>query len=283
MNEKGNEMDTTKALFKLTYGLYVVGAKNARKTGGCIVDAVMQTTCTPESLVLCCNKGTWTRQAIQESKEFSLSVLTFDADPFIIGNFGFQSSRDVDKWANVEHTVVSGLPVLKQNAAYLICRVTEFKELSTHVLFFCDVTGGADGTSKALSYTEYQESWKPRVMEAFKAGKPAAQRSGESEIASSDKGEKKMAKAKWVCKVCGYEYDGDVPFEELEDDYVCPVCGVGKDEFEKVEEAAAPSLPAKWVCKVCGYVYDGDVPFEELGDDYACPVCGVGKDQFERE
>ena len=78
-------------------------------------------------------------------------------------------------------------------------------------------------------------------------------------------------------------YDGDVPFEELEDDYVCPVCGVGKDEFEKVEEAAAPSLPAKWVCKVCGYVYDGDVPFEELGDDYVCPVCGVGKDQFERE
>ncbi len=276
----------SKAMFKLTYGVYVVGAKNAGKTGGCIVDAVMQTTCTPESLVLCCNKGTWTRQAIQESKEFSLSVLTFDADPFIIGNFGFQSSRDVDKWANVEHTVVSGLPVLKQNAAYLICRVTEFKELSTHVLFFCDVVDGENGTAKALSYTEYQESWKPRVMEAFRSGRcalPSAVEAG-----SSIKGENKMSKTKWVCKVCGYEYDGDVPFEELGDDYVCPVCGVGKDQFEKVEEAAPAEKPAakkeaKWVCKVCGYVYDGDVPFEELGDDYVCPVCGVGKDQFERE
>lgn len=273
----------SKALFKLTYGLYVVGAENEGRLGGCVVDAVMQTTVTPNALVLCCCKGGWTSRALRETKDFSLSVLPEDADPFTIANFGFQSSLNVDKWDRVAHKTVANLPVLEHNAAYLICRVTDFKELSTHILFFCDILDASNGNAKALSYTEYQESWKPRVMDAFKAGaQPAA-------VKSTAKGEKKMAK--WVCKVCNYEYDGDVPFEDLPDDYVCPVCGVGKDEFEKAEEepaaakpaAAAPKKAAQWVCKVCGYVYDGDIPFEDLPDDYVCPVCGVGKDQFEQE
>lgn len=225
-----------KALFKLTYGLYVVGVKNGEKLGGCIVDAVMQVSLNPDMLVLCCHKGTWTRECIEQTKEFTLSVLQADADPFVIGNFGFQSSRDVDKWSRVRYKTVHELPILEQNAAYLYCKVTETKELSSHMMFFCEVVDGEDGEGKALSYSDYQDSWKPRVMEAFKAGHSLIQKEpAESAGQNTNKGEKKMAE-KWVCEVCGYEYDGETPFEELPDDYVCPLCGVGKDQFQKVEE-----------------------------------------------
>ena len=164
---------------------------------------------------------------------------------------------------------MNGLPVLDNAAAYLRCRVTEIKELSTHTLFFCDITEAVDGNGKALSYTAYQESWKPKVMEAFKSGKC-------SQI--NTKGEKKMTK--WICKVCGYEYEG----EELPADYVCPVCGVGPDEFEKVEEKTTEKPAAeKWVCSICGYVYDGETPFEELPEDYVCPICQQPKNVFEKQ
>lgn len=161
----------SKAFFKMTYGLYVVGVKNGDKLGGCIVDAVMQTTTTPPTLVMCCHKGSWTEENIKETKEFTLSVLAEDTDPFIIGNFGFQSGRNVDKWEKLPYQILNGLPALEKAAAFLHCKITEWKDLSTHTLLFCDIAEAVNGESKALSYTAYQESWKPRVMEAFKASK----------------------------------------------------------------------------------------------------------------
>ena len=276
----------TKAFFKLTYGLYVIGVKNGNKFGGCVVDAVMQTTVQPATLVLSCNRTSKTNECIRESKEFTLSVLSENTDPFIIGNFGFQSCRSAEKWEKVPHHLMNGLPVLDNAAAYLHCRVTEEKQLSTHTLFFCDVVDAVDGTDKALSYTVYQDSWKEKVMEAFQAGcamvRPAAfekeldKAFSEKDLIVNEKGEKKMTK--WVCKVCGYVYEG----EELPEDYVCPVCGVGVDEFEIVEEKVE-AKPEKWVCTVCGYVYDGDTPFEELPEDYVCPICQQPKNVFEKE
>lgn len=201
-------MTDLNALFKLTYGLYVVGVKDGEKFGGCVVDAVMQTTVEPPTLVLCCGKTTRTHELLLENKAFSLSVLPDDVDGSIIKNFGFQSGRTADKWANVPYRLKNGLPVLNDMAAWVVCDITDTRELSTHTLFFCAIADAEDGLKKALSYTDYRE----RKMQ-----------------------EGKMKEYQWVCKVCGYVYDGTVPFEDLPDDYVCPVCGVGKAEFEKVE------------------------------------------------
>ncbi len=214
-----------KAFFKLTYGLYVVGVKTSNGLGGCIVDAVMQTTTNPATLVLCAQQSTLTHKSIEETKKFTLSVLSEDVDPFVIGNFGFQSCREVNKWEKVPHHFIEDIPVLDKAAAYLYCEVSEIKRLSTHTLFFCNVLDAIDAQGKALSYTTYQESWKPKVIEAFKKGQLAQ---------NTIEGEKKMAE-KYVCDVCGYEYDGETPFEELGDDFACPLCGVGKDQFSKVE------------------------------------------------
>ena len=125
-------MDQT-ALFKLSYGLYVVGVKNGDSFGGCIVDAMMQVTSDmPPLLMLGSMRNNLTNQLIRKTGELTISVLRADADPFLIANFGFQSARKVEKWENVEYAVKDGLPVLLDAASYLRCRVLEAKDLSTH-------------------------------------------------------------------------------------------------------------------------------------------------------
>jgi len=161
----------TKALYKISYGLYVVGTKIDGKYAGCIVDAFIQSTSAPvPTVILCSIQKNQTNTAIKQAGEFTISVLGADVD-FVIGNFGFQSGRDADKWANVPHTIKDGLPVLDKAIAFLRCRVTDQKELSTHTAFFCEVTDAWLGEGEPLIYGEYQKSMKTLTMNAFKAFK----------------------------------------------------------------------------------------------------------------
>ncbi len=161
-----------KALFKITYGLYVAGSKIDGRDAGCIVDALIQSTSSPiPTLILCSMHKNQTNAAIKQTGELTISVLRADVDPFIIANFGFQSGRDIDKWANVAHSRSGDLPVLKEAAASFHCKVTEFKELSTHTVFFMDVVDARDGEGEPLIYSDYQKNMKTKAMEAFKAFK----------------------------------------------------------------------------------------------------------------
>ena len=210
----------TKALYNISYGLYVVGSKIDGKNAGCVVDAFIQSTSSPvPTVILCSIQANQTNAAIKQTGEFTVSVLGSDVDPFVIGNFGFQSGRDADKWNNVPHELVDGLPVLKDKVAYLRCKVTDSKELSTHTVFFCDVVDAALGDGQPLIYGDYQKSMKSKTLEAFKHFRQT--------------GEVPQTTPKWVCTVCGYVYDGDVPFEELPDDWKCPLCGAPKSAFVK--------------------------------------------------
>ncbi len=212
-------MDNT-ALFKISYGLYVVGTKIDGKNAGCIVDAFIQSTSTPVPTVILSSINTnQTNAAIKQTKEFMVSVLGADVDPFVIGNFGFQSGRDVDKWANVPFELVDDLPVLSKATAYLRCKVTDVKELSTHTVFFCDVIDALQGEGQSLIYADYQKDMKAKTLEAFKLYKQT--------------GKAPEPPAKWVCSVCGYVYTGNIPFEELPDDWKCPKCGSPKSVFVK--------------------------------------------------
>ncbi|PKM72199.1 MAG: hypothetical protein CVU91_10750 [Firmicutes bacterium HGW-Firmicutes-16] len=208
------------ALYNISYGLYVVGTKIDGKNAGCIVDAFIQSTSAPvPTVILCSIQANQTNAAIKQTGEFMVSILSADVDPFVIGNFGFQSGRDVDKWANVPHKFVEGLPVLDKAVSYFRCKVTDFKELSTHTVFFCDVIGAERGEGEPLIYGDYQKFMKPKTLEAFKQYKQT--------------GKAPSTYAKWVCTVCGYVYDGDVPFEDLPDDWKCPLCGAPKSAFVK--------------------------------------------------
>jgi len=212
-------MDST-ALFNISYGLYVVGTKIDGNNAGCIVDAFIQSTSAPvPTVILCSIKTNQTNAAIKQTQEFMVSILGNDVDPFVIGNFGFQSGRDVDKWANVPFELVDGLPVLSKAVAYLRCKVTDFKELSTHTVFFCDVVDALKGEGEPLIYGSYQKDMKPKTLEAFKKYKQT--------------GKAPEPAAKWVCSVCGYVYSGETPFEELPEDWKCPKCGSPKSVFVK--------------------------------------------------
>lgn len=221
------------ALFKLSYGLYVVGVKNGDSFGGCVVDAFMQATAgDAPSVILACMNGNLTAELIEKYGEFTVSVLVENVDPFVLGNFGFQSSRDADKWANVPHHDMGGLPVLNGCAAYLRCRVTETKPMSTHKIFICSVEDAVTGEGEPLIYGDYHKKLKGAVAAAFNEFKSTGKPPVASQV-SAPEASAPAAKEVWVCSVCGYEYDGDVPFEELPEDWKCPLCGQPKSVFTK--------------------------------------------------
>lgn len=214
-------MDLT-ALFKFSYGLYVVGIKNGGKLGGCIVDALVQASSDePPTLILCSIKGNHTNETIKSEGVFSISVLPKDVDPFVVANFGFQSARVADKWKNAPHSVSEdGLPQLDGAASYVKCRVKNTVELATHTAFFCEVTDASVGNGDPLIFGEYQKTMKKAAYEAFEKFKAS--------------GETPVKRDKWECSVCHYVYSGEAPFEDLPDDWTCPVCKMGKDKFEKI-------------------------------------------------
>lgn len=245
------------ALFRISYGLYVIAARHGQKTNGCIVNTVVQVADNPIRLTVAVNKNNLTRDFIDESGVFTVSVLSRSCSFETIKNFGFQSGRTADKFASATYESVgtAELPrLVKDCNAYLVCKVYNSQDLGTHTLFFAEVTDAEIlNNEKSLTYDYYQDNIKPKRPVA-----PAT-----------------PAKTKWVCEVCGYEYEG----EELPEGYVCPLCGVGPERFRK-EAPPAPPVATKtiWVCKVCGFEYEG----EELPADYICPLCKHGAEAFEK-
>jgi flavin reductase (DIM6/NTAB) family NADH-FMN oxidoreductase RutF len=170
-----------KALHSMSYGLYIVGIQTESHFGGYVIDVVAQISSgQPPVIILGSMYNNLTNRLIKENGEFTLSILPENVHPFVIANFGFQSAKVVDKWANVPHTVKDGLPVLDGAAAYLRCRTTEAKELATHTAFFCDVTDAWQGenSAKPLIYGDYQREMKSAAMEALKTWKETGKTPG---------------------------------------------------------------------------------------------------------
>ncbi|MDR0697132.1 MAG: flavin reductase family protein [Christensenellaceae bacterium] len=168
-------MDIT-ALHKLSYGLYVLGVKNIDgcKYGGCIVDAVAQVSSEPNPLlVVACMKNNRTQENIKSFSTFTLSVLPTTVNPFLIANFGFQSSKTVDKWVYIPHRINDDLPIIADAIAYLRCDVLEYKTSDTHVVFTCKTVDAYNGSisSQPLIYADYLQKIRPLSALAFKAFK----------------------------------------------------------------------------------------------------------------
>lgn len=196
-----------KALFQLSYGLYVVSAKYDKKMNGCIINTVTQVTDNPKQIVVAINKDNLTCELIQKSGTLSVSVLSETAPFSLFQHFGFQSGRNTDKFVDYPFSMTKQeLPYLKEHTtAFLDCKVVNSFDFGTHMLFLatvtdCEVLAG----EKAMTYSFYHEFVKPQPT------------------ASSAKG--------WRCVVCGYVYEG----EELPPDFICPWCKHGVEDFEKI-------------------------------------------------
>ncbi len=159
-----------KAMFALTHGVYITGAveKNGRMVGSAI-DALMQAAITPNLLCLSCHNGSYTKDVIKDTGFVSVSVVAKSVEPSIISNFGFLSSKNVDKWDNAEHEIVDNLPILKNCVAYLTCKVVKTDIYKSHSIFVLEVLKAVmkDG-GDALTYTDYQQYFKNKVIEGFR-------------------------------------------------------------------------------------------------------------------
>lgn len=201
------------AIFKLTYGLFVVTARENNKDNGCIVNTVTQVTDEPKRISVTVNKACYTHDMIMNTGKLSISILSEKADFELFKRFGFQSGRDVDKFADFEG-YKAGTDDIKYitigTNAYIQGNVIDTVDVGTHTIFICDVTDmEVLDDCPSATYTYYHQHIKP---------KPEA-------IKSEDSG-----KTVWRCKVCNYIYEG----EELPEDYICPICKHPASDFEKV-------------------------------------------------
>ena len=206
----------------LSYGVYVISTLDGPRHTGCVANSAMQITSSPASIAISINHDNYTNSCIEKSGRFAVSILSESTDPGIIGTFGFQSGKDADKFTDVSYQVKEELAVLNDCCGYIVCKVTGKLETSTHTIFLGEaIDGDTVGNGPAMTYAYYHNVVKGKSPKNAPTYIPA------EEVASSRRSEK------WVCGVCRYEYDGDIPFEELPDTYVCPVCRQPKSRFVK--------------------------------------------------
>ena len=211
-----------KVLRNLSYGVYAVTSRDKDKNVGCIANSIMQVTSNPSVIAVSINHDNYTNKVIKENNKFGVSILKETTDAKIIGTFGYKSSKDNDKFDGINFKEISEIPVLENTCGYMVCKVIDTMETSTHTIFLGEVINADDYSEEnAMTYKYYHENLKgssPKNAPTYE----------ETSISQVDKDSKK---SKWKCSICGYIYEAD----ELPDDFKCPICGAGKEYFELVE------------------------------------------------
>ena len=196
------------ALFNIGYGLYVVTSNDGKKDNGLIVNTVTQVTSVPNRIAVTINKANYSHHIIHQTGEMNINCLTVDAPFAVFEKFGFQSGRNVDKFAECEPLRSdNGLVFLPRYInSFMSLKVEQYVDLDTHGMFICSVTEARVFSDReTMTYTYYQNHVKPKPKADGKKG--------------------------YVCKVCGYVYEG----EELPEDFVCPLCKHGAADFEEIK------------------------------------------------
>ena len=196
------------ALFNIGYGLYVVTSNDGKKDNGLIVNTVTQVTNTPNRIAVTINKENYSHHVIRQTGKMNINCLTVDAPFSVFERFGFTSGRNTDKFAECSPLRSdNGLVFLPRNInSFMSLKVEQYIDLDTHGMFICSVTEArVISDRETMTYTYYQNNVKPKPETAGKKG--------------------------FVCKVCGYVYEGDV----LPEDIVCPLCKHGYSDFEEIK------------------------------------------------
>lgn len=223
------------AFYKLSYGLYVVSSCSGDKLNGQIANTAFQVTSEPATIGVSINKLNLTNDFIRESKKFSVSILSTAAPMDFIGRFGFKSGRDINKFEGVQYRAgLTGVPIVTEHCvAMLEAEVIAEFDCGTHRIFLgevkdCDVLNDAEPMTYAY-YHAVKGGKAPKTAPTYQAEEPKTK-------------QKEVSMTKYTCDVCGYVYDpaaGDsdasikpgTKFEDLPEDWVCPVCGADKSNF----------------------------------------------------
>ncbi len=202
-------MIDNKAMYKISYGLYMLTTTDGEKQNGCIVNTVAMLTDNPKRVTLFVNKANYSNELLKKTGVFNVSVLTESAPFELFKKFGFVSGREKDKFAGENYPVSeNGLYYLPEHAnAVLSGKVVDSYDYGTHTLFVAEITEAKTlSAEKSVTYDYYQANIK---------AKPAAPKAEDG-------------KEKWVCKVCGYVHEGPLP-----EDFICPWCKHPASDFER--------------------------------------------------
>ena len=197
----------TRVFRNLSYGVYAVSTLDGERNTGCIANSIMQITSSPATIAVSMNHDNYTNSCIAKTGKFAVSILSEESDAALIGRFGFQSGKDVNKFDGIDFSIKEGLPVINDSCGYIVCKVIDKMETSTHTV------------SPAMTYAYYHNVVKGK-----------SPKNAPTYLPEEDSTPEKTA-AQWVCSICGYVYDGEIPFEELPDTYTCPICKQGKEKF----------------------------------------------------
>lgn len=202
-----------KTMFQLTYGLFVLTARQGEKDNGCIINTAGQVTSVPNRISIAVNQGNYTHDLILAERKFNLSILSEAADFSLFKRFGFQSGRDCDKFAgfsSMKRSANGIYYVTEGTNGFISASVEQTLDLGTHTLFIAAVDDMEILSDiPSTTYTYYQNHIKPKPQAAP---------------------QEKKGKTVWRCRICGYEYEG----EELPADFICPICKHPASDFEKV-------------------------------------------------
>ncbi len=206
-NDDTADKNDLTALFNIGYGLYVVTSNDGKKDNGLIVNTVTQVTNTPNQIAVTINKENYSHHVIKQTGRMNVNCLSTDAPFSVFETFGFQSGRTMDKFANMEPLRSdNGLAFLPRYInSFMSLKVEQYVDLGTHGMFICSLTESrVISDAETMTYTYYQNNVKPKPNTEGKKG--------------------------FVCKICGYIYEGDV----LPDDFICPLCKHGAADFEPI-------------------------------------------------
>ncbi len=197
-------------MFKLTYGLFVLSTRCYMRDNACIINTAQQVASSPDRISIAVNKANHTADMLQYTDDFTISVISEDADFSLFKRFGFCSGREVEKFDSFEDCkrVANGTyAITKGTNGYISAHIEQRIDLGSHILFVAIITDMESFSDvPSVTYGYYQSNIKPKPV--------------------TKKDEKKV----WRCSVCGYEYEG----ENLPNDFVCPICKHGASDFEKV-------------------------------------------------
>jgi len=242
------------AFHKLSYGLYLIATEHEGEKFGYVANTAFQITAEPSKIAISCNKDNHSAQKILDSKRFSISVLAKEVDTSLIGKFGFMSGTEIDKFDGIETlTAKTGAPiVVDSSVAWFDCKVLDWSDVGTHYLIIAEVVDGdVLSTEAPLTYAYYHTKYKmrsPKNAPTYIAKEKLGDEPESESIEEKDEEktiEKKGDDEIYTCSICGFQYDpeeGDpalgippgTPFEDLPEDYKCPICNAGKDYFNKV-------------------------------------------------